>query len=188
MSRPDHADAEASGPLDVVASLRTILARDPRLARRLERSLVVARERAATGLDADLFAALEWPQDLAAYERYLAGFVRWIPRQSDAAAWRNSSPEGTCAKEISDRLAHFYFLVDQSDDGEETSSGIIENEEPFREWITEFARRWGEFLDTPESFGPEILATFLEYAPEYRVGDSMIGGRPNPDISWAGPW
>ncbi len=87
--------------------------------------------------------------------------------------------------EISDRLAHFYFLVDQSDSGAaETSGSIVQNEDPFREWLTEFARRWGAFLDTPESFGPAVLDSFLEHAPEYRVGDSMIDGRPNMPSGW----
>lgn len=170
---------------EAVDRLRDLLARDGTLRGRLERSLVLARERAEQGLDADLFAALEWPQDLEGYERYLAGFLRWIPQQTGSAAWRNSSPQGDCAKEVSDRLAHFYFLVDQSDSGDaETSPAIVQNDDAFRQWLTKFARRWGDFLDTPESFGPRILDSFLEHAPEYRVQDSLIDGRPNMPSGW----
>lgn len=58
----------------------------------LSKSLLEARQRAEVDLEVDLFDALDWPQDLAGYDEYLLGFIRWIPRQSDAKAWQVSVP------------------------------------------------------------------------------------------------
>ncbi len=50
--------------------------------------------------------------------------------------------------------------------------------------MTEFTRQWDNFLDTPESFSPEILQSFIGDAPEYRVHESMIDGAPNNPSGW----
>ncbi|MGH3444804.1 MAG: phosphatidylserine decarboxylase, partial [Nocardioidaceae bacterium] len=99
-----------------------------------------------TDLNPDLFDALDWPEDLAGYFRYLESFVRWIPQQTDSPAWASSAPGERYAKEVSDRLA-------------------------------QFAREWGEFLDTPASFSQEILVSFLRDAPEYTVEESLVDGQ-----------
>lgn len=168
-------------PDALLARLRDLLAADEPLADLLARSLSQARSRAQVHLDPNLFAALEWPVDLDGYQDYLRRFARWIPRQSDAKAWRNQTPEGAGAKEVGDRLAHFFFLIDQNIGSRAT---VAENSGAFRDWLTDYASAWGEFLDTPDSFGPEILRSFVEDAPEYRVGDSMVDGRPNMPSGW----
>jgi phosphatidylserine decarboxylase precursor len=169
-------------PDAVVERLRDTLARDEGLAELLERSLVQAGDRARGELDQDVYAALEWPETLAEYEEYLKRFIRWIPRQSSAKAWKKSAPGERYAKEVSDRLAHFFWLVDQKVDEGETA--IAENSDAFRDWLTEFARQWGSFLDTPESFSQEILDSFLDDAPEYDVEASLVNGVPNEPSGW----
>lgn len=152
---------------DVITDqLHDVLEKDPELAELVTRSIVRAGEIARQDLDQDLYAALEWPRDLDEYEQYLGRLVRWIPR----------------AREVSDRLAHFFWLVDQPVG--EGATAIAESSEVFRGWLTQFARRWGDFLDTVESFSPDILRTFLEDAPEYHVEDSMVDGRPNTPSGW----
>ncbi|WP_328655806.1 phosphatidylserine decarboxylase [Streptomyces sp. NBC_00334] len=171
------------GPDQIVHDLRATIERDDRgLGSLIEKSLVKARERAEADLNADLFGALDWPRTLPEYYEYLKRFIRWVPRQSAAAAWKVSAPEQRYAREVSDRLAHFYWLIDQKvDDGR---TAIAENSEPFRGWLTAFARQWGDFLDTAESFSQEILDTFVRDAPEYHVHESLVGGRPNMPSGW----
>lgn len=171
-----------TGPDAIIEKLRDTLSREDGLADRLEQSLVSAHARAEKDLDPALFAALEWPTNLSDYEAYLRGFVRWIPQQSDAKAWRDQSPGDRYAQEVSDRIAHHFWLVDQEvGDG---SASIVENSVPFQDWLTEFAREWGSYLDTPESFSDDILASFVRDAPEYAVEDSLVQGRPNMPSGW----
>jgi phosphatidylserine decarboxylase len=163
-----------SEPEPVIQELRGVLDKEQGLADRLERSLEEARQRAGAELNPDLYAALEWPGNIGDYEAYLNRFIRWVPHESDADAWKNEKRQ---AQEVSDRVAHFYFLVDQGDESPQ-DSGV------FREWLTEFARQWGNFLDSPRSFGPDVLQSFIDNAPEYRIEESLIDGVPNAPSGW----
>lgn len=166
-------------PNSTVRDLRKLLETEQGLSAKLVRSLRQARERGAAGLNAALFAALDWPQDVDEYEGYLERFVRWVPRQSGDEAWQGLKPDERYAKEVSDRLAHFFFLVDQ-----DIGDGALQDSETFRGWMTGFARQWGDFLDTSESFSTDVMESFIEYAPEYRVHESLIGGAPNNPSGW----
>ncbi|MFZ0832959.1 MAG: phosphatidylserine decarboxylase, partial [Mycobacterium sp.] len=137
-------------PDQIVRDLRSMLDRDPNLAELLRNSLQAAGERAARDLNHELYQALDWPQDLPEYYDYLTSFIRWVPRQTDAPAWKTSAPHERYAKEVSDRLAHFFWLVEQKVAADKTA--IAENSQVFRGWLTDFARQWGNFLDTTESF------------------------------------
>lgn len=170
------------GPDRIIHDLQARIDRDHALGDVIVQSLRRAGDRARADLDPDLFEALDWPRSLPEYYDYLKGFVRWVPRQSDAAAWKKSAPQERYAREVSDRLAHFFWLVDQKVD--EGGNAVAQNRDDFRDWLTGFARRWGGFLDTPESFSQEILESFLRDAPEYNVGESMAGGRPNAPSGW----
>ena len=170
-------------PDQIVRDLEDLLSQEgDGLTQRLEESLTTAWKRARAELNPDLLDALAWPRNLPEYYEYLRRFVRWIPQQTDAPAWKTSTPEERYAKEVSDRLAHFFWLVDQ-EVGEEKSV-IAETSEPFRDWLTEFARQWGSYLDTPESFSQELLDSFLENAPEYTIEESLVDGRPNAPSGW----
>ncbi|KAA1249692.1 phosphatidylserine decarboxylase [Mycobacterium simiae] len=168
-----------SNPDAVVHDLRVLLDKEKGLRNLVERSLVKARQSAESQLKPDLFEALEWPENLDQYEDYLRRYLRWVPRESKAKPWQGLKPEERYAKEVDDRIAHFYYLVDQTVD-DQVPQGV----ESFRCWMTEFARRWGSFLDTAESFSPEILQSFIDNAPEYRVYESLVGGMPNMPSGW----
>jgi len=169
-------------PDAIIDDLHAVLAEDETLTDRLQRSLVTAGERARADLDPTLYAAFQWPADLEEYEAYLKAFIRWIPQQSDAQAWREQAPEERYAQEVSDRIAHFFFLVDQDVDGEGTAIG--QDSDRFRGWLTQFARQWGSFLNAPESFSQDILQSFLDNAPEYTIEESLIDGKPNTPSGW----
>lgn len=165
-----------SKPDAIVGKLQEVLNAEQGLADLLERSLGAARQWADAELNPKLFAALEWPRNIDEYTAYLQRFVRWAPRESSADAWKNESGQ---EQEVSDRMSHFYFLVDQEVDGE-----TPQNSGAFRDWMTEFARDFGSFLDTPESFNDEILQSFIDNAPEYRVYESLVDGAPNAPSGW----
>ncbi|MDN2497193.1 hypothetical protein FHY52_10880 [Nocardia nova] len=105
-----------------------------------------------------------------------------MPRETDSPAWRAQAPHQRYAQEVSDRLSHFFWIIDQRPDGRDTS--VEYGSDTFREWVTDFARDWGSFLDTPESFAPDVLKSFIDNAPEYHVGDSLIDGKPNAPSGW----
>jgi len=42
----------------------------------------------------------------------------------------------------------------------------------------------GSFLDTADSFNPEILQSFIDNAPEYRIEESLVDGVPNMPSGW----
>ncbi|HEU5037952.1 MAG TPA: phosphatidylserine decarboxylase [Nocardioides sp.] len=170
-------------PEQIIHELQHVLKQESRdLGGLIERSLEQARERAHADLSPELVDALDWPRTLPEYFDYLRSFIRWVPQQTSAPAWKTSAPEERYAKEVSDRLAHFFWLVDQKvDDG---GRAIVENSDAFRDWLTEFARQWGSYLDSPDSFSQDILDSFLEDAPEYTIGESLIDGRPNAPSGW----
>ncbi|POX99090.1 phosphatidylserine decarboxylase [Mycobacterium kansasii] len=165
-----------SEPEPIIKKLRDILDRERDLAGLLEESLVKARKWAAAELNPQLFAALDWPTDIGEYQDYLKRYLRRVPQQSDADAWKNGQRQ---AQEVSDRMGHFYFLVDQKADGK-----APQDSEAFRDWMTEFARQWGNFLDTPESFSRQVLQSFIDNAPEYRIEESLVDGVPNAPSGW----
>ncbi|WP_156685883.1 phosphatidylserine decarboxylase [Mycobacterium sp. Marseille-P9652] len=168
-----------SSPDAIIRGLRAALDEDAGLANRLEQSLRTARKLAEAELKPELFDALEWPTDVDQYEGFVTRFLRWVPRQSGAPAWQEQDGKQTHAKEVNDRTAHFFYLVNQEVDGVSPQGS-----DAFRGWMTEFARQWGAFLDTPESFGPEVLQSFIDNAPEYRIEESLIDGVPNMPSGW----
>ncbi|HWU06732.1 MAG TPA: phosphatidylserine decarboxylase [Streptomyces sp.] len=172
-----------NGTDQIIHDLQVTIDSDDRgLGTLIEKSLRNAGELAEARLDTDLFEALDWPQSLPDYYAYLKRFIRWVPRQSDAAAWKKSAPEQRYAREVSDRLAHFFWLIDQKvGDGR---TAVAENSDSFRDWLTAFARQWGSFLDTTESFSQEILDSFIRDAPEYNIEESLVNGRPNMPSGW----
>ena len=132
-------------PDQIVHDLQRILDQEGRdLAGLLERSPTQARERAQAELDPRAARCArgdaERPRNLAEYYEYLERFIRWIPRADRCAGVEATSPEERYAKEVSDRLAHFFWLVDQKVGAESTA--IAENSDAFRDWLTEFARQW----------------------------------------------
>lgn len=175
--------ATQAASYDVIDSLRAKATGDSDFISLLEASLAEAKSEASSGLDKDLFAALDWPLNLEGYIDFLFGFARWRPQQSDAVAWKSDPdhPEKESSQEVYDRLCHFYWLIDQK----VGPDGIrLQNIPWFSEWLISYADVWGSFLDTPESFDEKILASFQNDSPKFRVEDSMIDGRPNAPSGW----
>ncbi|PKV49151.1 phosphatidylserine decarboxylase precursor [Aquimarina sp. MAR_2010_214] len=143
-------------------------------------SLEKAKSKAEKNLNENLYNALEWPTNVEDYVAYLRFFSRWAPRQSGEEAWKN--PEDGQSQEVYDRLCHFYWLIDQKVGKGETT--IVENIPWFSQWLVDYAKDWGSFLNTTDSFDDEILESFIKYSPKYRVEDSMVKGKPNNPSGW----
>ena len=136
-------------------------------------SLVIAQQTASEQLDKTLYDALKWPTNEKAYIDFLNGFVLWVPQQSGEAAWED--PATLHSQEVYDRLCHYYYLVNQK-----TSAGTLAQYIPwFSQFLVDYANLWGTFLNTSDSFNDNILNTFIQFSPQYRIEDSMNNGVPN---------
>jgi len=69
-------------------------------------------------------------------------------------------------RELAPRGLSFYYVIDQA------PGDLLSKDPKFNEWLGEFARGMGSFLDTPASAGG--IATFTAQL-QYRVGDYMQG-------------
>jgi phosphatidylserine decarboxylase len=170
----------------LVSSVRTIhllaekAKRDKLFRELLVESLQKARFTAEEHLLPALFKALPWPTTLSEYVVYLTELSKWTPQQSSEEAWKKAGAEGY--QEVFDRLQHFYWLIDQEVGPQKTNIG--ENIYWFNQWLIDYAKAWGDYLNTPESFSKEILESFIKYSPTYRVADSMINGKANNASGW----
>ena len=171
---------------DVTDCLASLRRSNQNLDDLLVQSLVTAKEKASgnaspgSKLDPGLYEALSWPVTPQEYIDFLGEFWVWKPQQSDLDAWKD--PKTGNAQEVYDRLCHFYFLIDQplGADGKTVMQSIPQ----FAQFLVAYANQWGAFLNTPESFSEEILASFQTLSPKFRVQDSMVNGRPNNPSGW----
>lgn len=151
----------------------------------LVESLNKANDRAKNGgdgqppLDAELYAALSWPTTYNDYVTFLVEFSQWIPQQTDCDAWLD--PDTNEHQEVYDRLCHFYFLINQEVGPDNI---IVQDIEWFSKWLIVYANEWGSFLNTTDSFNDDILQSFIDLSPKYRVEDSMVNGKPNNPSGW----
>lgn len=150
----------------------------------LTESLQKAQTQAQKNLDSKLYDALDWPVDFDGYVDYLGWFAKWPPHQSTAEAWKpeNVPPDKQASQEVYDRLCHFYWLIDQKVGPD--SATIVQNIPWFSDWLVDYANLWGSFLNTTESFNQDILESFINDSPKFKVEDSMIDGRPNLPSGW----
>jgi len=130
-------------------------------------------------LNAELYTVLSWPTTVGDYLEFLVEFSRWVPKQTDCPAWLNPDTNGH--QEVYDRLCHFYFLINHEVGPD---SIIVQDIEWFSEWLVKYSNEWGNFLNTTESFNDDILQSFIDLSPEYRVEDSMVNGEPNNPSGW----
>ncbi len=122
-----------------------------------------------TPTDDDPDARFGWPTDFDAYVTYLGWFYQWTPQQSLHEGWRR--PGTSEYQEAYDRLCHFYWLIDQPFGDDPTK--IVENVPWFSTWLDDYAKAWGNYLDTPESWSDELLQGFVA-DPWYSLHDYMI--------------
>ncbi len=162
-----------------VDALSAAVQSEPDLGDLLTQSLNKAKAAAQKDLEPALYKALDWPTDIPGYVDYLLKFWRWRPQQDPIPAWTKPGTNGF--QEVYDRLCHFYFLVDQP----VGPNGVrVQSIPAFAKFLVAYAKGWGSFLNTPDSFNDDILASFIKNSPEYAVGDSMIDGRPNAPSGW----
>src|SRR3954453_21415038 len=69
-------------------------------------------------------------------------------------------------EELMPSVRQFYYVISKSPDN------ILKKDKAFNEWINEFVKSRGDFLDTPES--AECLETFIKN-PEYNIDDYVEG-------------
>lgn len=160
---------------------------DTEFVSRLVESLAKADAAAVDGgLDQALYDALPlpgmngWPTTFDEYAYYLAVYSRWLPQQSSDPAWLE--PGGPVIgehREVYDRLCWFHWLIDQPLDS--LDGGVLQDIDWFAVFLRDWADAWGDFLDTPASFDDDILASFENDSPRFRVCDSMIGDPPRPN-------
>ena len=146
----------------------------------LEQSLKQAKNQAQKSLSPLLYQALDWPKNLEEYIDYLTVFSHWVPQQSGDPAWLK--PETDEHQEIYDRLCHFYWLVDQTVGSNKDT--VVESIPWFSQWLVTYAKIWGSFLNSTESFSQEILDSFIQFSPQYSVQDSMVEGQANCASGW----
>ena len=172
-------DKEGFWHPSVVAELYIKLLENTALRELLELSLRAAADKASGKMARNLYQALPWPQNWQDYVMYTWEFSRWVPHQSKEPAW--TEPGTDEQQEVYDNLCHFYFLIDQSVGAEKQQ---VQNDGWFSKWLVRYSNSWGEFLNTTASFNDEVLNSFIEFSPLYRVQDSMIDGRPNNPSGW----
>ena len=169
---------------NAIDALEKKLKKDKKLNEFLLASLKLAKSVGKANLDKKLFKALDWPTTDKKYIEYLTWFSQWIPQQSTDPAW--TDPGTDEQQEVYDRLCHFYWLIDQ-----EVNGKILQNNDWFSEWLVDYANLWGTFLDSTDSFNQEVLDSFINDSPKYRVKeDSMIMDsttgemKPNAPSGW----
>ena len=164
----------------VITELEERLKQDTALCELLLESLEVARANAKSSLEPKLYKALDWPITVGGYSAFLTEFSRWTPQQSSDPAW--TDPGTDEQQEVYDRLCHFHFLIDQPVGPDKDR--MVQNQEWFSNWLVAYANLWGTFLDTTDSFSNEILQSFIDNSPKYRVQDSLVNGKPNAPSGW----
>jgi len=158
----------------VVQELEHLLAENPGMRLALIASLNIAHEKAKRQLNSDLYNAINdvfqgngWPTTINAYLDYLDLYVRLIPNESNNPnypnAWKSNGQQNGYNQKVYDLLCQFYWLVDQKAPGTELT---LQSFQDFADWLGNFAKAWGQFLDTPESLTKETLHSF-KYDPMY---------------------
>jgi phosphatidylserine decarboxylase len=172
---------------ECVAALKPLLSHrtDAAFHAQLLESLKKAHDQAKNGgLNKALYEALPlegmtgWPLTFDEYVRYLCIFSRWIPHQTSDKAWEKPTNLAE-HQEVYDYLCWFYWLIDQPINS--LDGGVLQDIPWFADFLVLWAREWGLFLDSTDSFNDEVLESFLQNAPEYRVRDSMIPQVLNPE-------
>ncbi len=97
-------------------------------------------------------------------------------------AWKKQSGGTTSSREVSDRLADFFWLIDQKVGDDDTAIG---EGTPPSENGAPVSLDSGAATSTPLSlFSPDLLDSFTTHAPEYTVQESMVGATPNAPSGW----
>ncbi|WP_075341439.1 phosphatidylserine decarboxylase [Tenacibaculum agarivorans] len=152
----------------VVEKLKQLLEEDKKMALALEASLIVAVKKAKAQLNSDLYNAINnefkgngWPTTIPAYLDYLDLYVRMVPNESKDPeypnAWKSNGQKNGYNQKVYDLLCQSYWLIDQKIP---ETNVTMQSFEAFANWLVDFAKAWGRFLDTPASLTKESLHSF----------------------------
>ena len=158
----------------VVAALQEILSEDPKMSLALESSLNIADRTAKKKLNKELYKAIDhvfqgngWPTTVTHYLDYLDLYVRLIPNENIDPeypnAWKSTNQKNGYNQKVYDLLCQFHWLIDQKIPGTNLSMSSFEK---FANWLVDFSKTWGSFLDTEESLTKESLLSF-KHDPMY---------------------
>ncbi len=126
----------------VTEKLISVLNADPELKKLLEKSIEAA--------------ARINPDRSTNPVRSLEGYFRFIDRCSSSMPWDilDGTGDDGIYDRIDQRLNYFYFLNDQpleELDGQGLYNSSVQYVGAYRDWLVEFARRWGSYLSSPET-------------------------------------
>jgi len=141
----------------VTQSLITLLGNDPALKSMLEASIAKAKK-----LNPD--PKTNPAQSLSDYYDYIDEASELIPQ----GVLKN--PANLIRDQILQSICYFYFLVDQplpELEGKGLFKNVIQYYGPFSSWLHDFAKAWGAFLDTEESWNEK---TYQEFYNNPRFG------------------
>lgn len=103
-------------------------------------------------------------RNLDDYLTFINGLLEWIPSETEPG------------REIYYRICEFYFILDQEPvkglQNKITPADQAPPLTPLSAWMVEYAKAWGEFLDTPESLTQESLRSFYE-SPRFNMREYM---------------
>ena len=180
MAKKNNAASKAGKHYPIVEQLKFVLKehQQEEWADLLETSVKEAGEMAKAQLQPWLYQHLKpWPDNLKDYYDYLETVVCMIPAEN-------------YDREVYYQLCKFYFLLDQPTGKVLQNMSRKESLEPgnaFTDWMVNFAKDWGSFLDTPESLTKESLETFYEqddYALWQYVGYEEEKDKRYPSKTW----
>lgn len=84
-----------------------------------------------------------------------------------------------------DMILHFYWLINQPLND---SKATVQDNPFFKTWLKSFARDWGMFLDTTDSFNASVLESFVTLAPKFEMDNYLITiegvKKPNNPSGW----
>lgn len=100
-------------------------------------------------------------KNLDDYLTFINGLLEWVPTEDESG------------REIYYRICEFYYILDQQPiKGLQNKPGDRSPLTPLSAWMVEYAKAWGQFLDTPESITKESLRSFYN-SPRFNMHEYM---------------
>ena len=152
----------------ITQDLINLIEKNPEIGNMLEASIAKAKE-----INPD--TKTNPVQNLSDYYYFIDRTSELIPQDV------LDDPANLTRDQILQSICYFYFLVDQPLPELENMSlfnNTIQYYEPFSVWLRSFADTWGLFLDTKESWNPEIYQQFYN-DPRYGLQNGWYESSSN---------
>jgi len=137
---------------DITKALIQLLENKPELNMMLKKSLEKAKS-----INPDIVT--NPAQDLDRYYTYIDSASKLIPQQI------LNVPAVLIRDQILQSICYFYFLIDQpltELEGKGLFNNSIQYYQPFSEWLVQFAKTWGAYLDTEASWSVNTFRQFYD--------------------------